>query len=67
MNSDNVQAPTAPAQKQEVDLGKAKKSCKHCFGSGVYGRMVLTGQKVICSCVWKALAQEEEFLKKASA
>ena len=32
-----------------------KSSCRHCFGTGFIGRNVITGHRVVCSCVRKQL------------
>lgn len=49
----------------KLNLGKAKKSCRHCYGTGFIGFMpMLGGVKVICKCVAKQTRLDEAILAK---
>jgi len=48
----------------KYDLGKSKRSCRHCSGTGVVGTMHLTGVRLVCACVMKAMYEDAEVLKK---
>ena len=46
----------------KFDMKKAKRNCKHCYGSGVAGKMHLTGVRLVCSCVIKSIKNDMEIL-----
>lgn len=46
------------------DLGKAKRSCKHCCGTGVIGHMHFTQVKLVCKCVVRVTHEESKIIKK---
>ena len=49
----------------KFDLGKAKKGCKNCYGTGVAARMpMLGGVRLVCKCVAKRTREDEELLNK---
>jgi hypothetical protein len=48
----------------KFNLDKAYKSCKHCYGTGVAGKMTLTGARLTCRCVVKATVEDEEILSR---
>jgi hypothetical protein len=43
---------------------KAKKSCRHCYGTGVAGKLHLYDTKLICACVVRKTAEDEAILTK---
>jgi hypothetical protein len=52
----------------KLSLGKAKKNCRHCYGTGMAGRMpMLGGIKLVCKCVARQTRLDEEILAKKAA
>jgi len=52
-----VEAQVGNGGKIRIDLALAKRSCKHCYGTGLFGTRLHkdgTREGLLCSCVWKA-------------
>ncbi|HSC14608.1 MAG TPA: hypothetical protein VLI71_05790 [Gammaproteobacteria bacterium] len=49
-----------------VDLNWAKRSCKHCHGTGFLGTRLIDGgkkrEKIVCTCVGKEFARRQRVL-----
>ena len=58
---ESVPSPVGPIReaKQPIDLTLANKSCKSCYGTGIYGTLVKGEQrtKLVCRCVAKAMSK----------
>lgn len=54
-----------------VDLGWAKRGCRHCHGTGVMGVRVLAGgkkrERIICTCVGKEVMRRKQVLDADAA
>lgn len=48
----------------KYDLSKAKRGCKHCYSTGLAGRMHFTGARIVCACVVRRVYEDAEILKK---
>ena len=48
----------------KYDLSKAKRGCKHCYSTGLAGRMHLTGVRIVCACVMKRIYEDSQILKQ---
>jgi len=52
-----------------ADLTLAKRSCRHCYGTGIQGTLLKNGERyrILCRCVEKATREQVKQAARAAA